>query len=144
MKRYYLSKIKTLQDPIMGTINRHRLQEISDTIPLDYVGGEIATDAQGVPVQKALLVLVGGVNHARLNGDEELVALPQVAADIKVSSVHTPTKVAAKAAIRKLGFTTQEVDAAWDNADGFRDVLNYYGRLNNRQFDCNNFDVDES
>lgn len=145
MKRYYLSKIKLVDVPGFGPVWRHRLQELSDTMPIDYVGGEIAVDPNtGIPTQKALLVLVGGVDHQRLRGDPELVPLPAVAADTKVSAIHTPTKVGAKAAIRALGFTQQEVDAAWDNADGLRDVLNHYGKKNNPAFDADKFDVDES
>lgn len=142
MKRFYLSKIKQVNDPSFGTVWKHRLQEYEG---IEYIGGEIKVDlATGQPTEKALLVLVGGINHKRLQGDAELVALPQVAHDMKVSAIHTGTKLKAKADIKGLGFGDVETENAWANADGHRDVLNHYGRLNNPDFDVNNFDIDES
>lgn len=145
MKRYYLSKIKQVTVPGFGLVWRHRAQEISETTSLDYVGGEIAVHPQtGVPTQKALLILVGGIDHQRLRDDPELVPMPDVKIDNKVSSMHVPTKLKAKAAIKALGFADAEVENVWSNADGLRDVLDHYGRLNNPEFDCDKFDLDES
>lgn len=142
MKRYYLSKI--FQDTA-GTYGlpgawMHRLQTYPDR---DYVGGEIAVNpTTGVPTEKALLVLVGGRHHAAIAADHDLVALPDVPLDMKVGSIHTPTKLAVKAKIRtRLGFSQVEVDDLWDNADGIRDVINHYGRRNNPSFDANDFDL---
>lgn len=141
MKRYYLSKITSAFDPSVGAVvNRHRLQAYPG---VDYVGGEIDVNPQtGVPTQKALLVLVGGIDHAKFGNDPNLVPLPQVAIDMKVSSIHTATKLKAKSDVTKLGFT--DVETVWGNADGLRDVINHYGRLNNPNFDAANFDLDES
>lgn len=142
MKRYYLSQIFQSEEPGMGMVWRHRLQMV---LGIDYVGGEIAVDpATGTPVAKALLVLVGGINHARLVGEPGMVALPQVSPDLKVSAIQTQTKLDCKANIVALGFPAAEVDAVFNAADGMRDVLNYFGRLNNPTFDANNFDLDES
>lgn len=142
MKRYYLSKI--FQDTA-GTYGlpgawMHRLQTYADR---DYVGGEIKVDPQtGVPTEKALLVLVGGKHHAAIAADQDMVALPDVPLDMKVASIHTPTKLAVKNKIRaKLGLLGAEVDDVFDNADGFRDVINHYGRKNNPTFDANDFDL---
>lgn len=143
MKRYYLSKITSAFDPSVGAVvNKHRLQDYPG---IDYVGGEIDVDPiTGAPTQKALLVLVGGIDHAQFADDPDLVPLPQVAIDLKVSSIHTATKLTAKQAIVALGYTDADVNDVWGNADGMRDVLNHYGRLNNAEFDAANFDLDES
>ena len=145
MKKYYLSKIKQVNLPNFGLTWRHRLQEISDTTPIDYEGGEIATDPQtGVPLHKFVLVLVGRVDHRIFNNDDELVPMPDISKDIKISAIQTAQKVKVKQAIKNLGITQAEIDAVWDNSDGLRDVLNNYGRLNNAQFDCDNFDLNDA
>lgn len=144
MKRYYLSKIFCDTEGTYGEPGfwMHRLQ----TYPgIDYTGGEIKTDpVTGIPTEKALLCLVGGINHKQLQDDPELIPLPDVARDVKVSAIHTATKLKAKADIKALGFEDSEVEEVWGNADGLRDVLNHYGRKNNENFDANNFDLDES
>ena len=143
MKRYYLSKI--FQDTagqygIPGAW-MHKLQTYPNR---EYVGGEIKVDPQtGQPTEKALLVLVGGKHHAALVGDPDLIPMPDVPPDMKVASVHTPTKLKAKRDIVALGIAQTEVDAVWDNADGMRDVLNHYGRKNNPAFDVNDFDLSD-
>lgn len=141
MKRYYLSKI--FQD-VTGEYGlagawMHKLQTYPDR---EYLGGEIAVDSQtGQPTEKALLCLVAGKHHAALAADPDLIPMPDVPRDMKVASIHTPTKLKAKGDIKKLGFTQQEVDDVWDNADGMRDVLNHYGKRNNPAFDVNDFDL---
>lgn len=138
MKRYYLSKIYQSNDPPLNPWV-HKLQTYADR---EYLGGEIKVDpVTGVPTEKALLVLVAGKHHAALVADPDLIAMPNVPHDMKVASIHTPTKLAAKASIRALGFAKEDVDAVWDNADGMREVLNHYGRKNNPQFDVNDFDL---
>lgn len=142
MKRYYLSKIKQVSDPDFGLVYKHRLQEYSG---IDYQGGEIKVDpTTGAPTEKALLVLVGGIDHKQFRDDPELIPLPDVKIDSKVSSIHTPTKLKVKQAIKALGLTDAEVEEVWGNADGLRDVLNHYGKRNNPDFDCDKFDLDES
>lgn len=142
MKRYYLSRIKQVEEPGMGLVWKHRLQELPN---VEYLGGEIAVDpTTGVPTQKALLCLVAGVKHKNLIADAELVPLPMVSHDIKVSSIHTPTKLAAKAAIKGLGFTDAEIESVFTNADGFRDVVEHFGRLNNPAFNADDFDLYEN
>lgn len=143
MKRYYLSKIfLDTTPPFTNGLWRHRLQTYPN---VDYEGGEIAVDPQtGIPTQKALLVLVGGIDHKQFQDDPDLVPMPDVGADVKVSAIHTATKLDAKAAVVDLGFDQAAVDQVWGNADGLRDVLNHYGKLNNPYFDCNAFDIDES
>lgn len=138
MKRWYLSKIFQSNDPPANPWV-HRLQQLPN---VEYKGGEIAFDPQtGVPTQKALLVLVGAVDHKPFQTDPDIVPLPDFPPDGKVSGMHTPTKLGAKSKIVALGHSQAEVDAAWDNADGFRDVLQHYGRKNDPAFDVNDFDL---
>lgn len=138
VKRYYLSEI--FLDPGPPQAWRHRFQ--AATSDIEYKGGEIAVDpVTGIPTQKALLILVGAINHGPFAAIPGLVALPDVASDTKVSSIHTSTKLQTIAKIKALGLGAAATDAAWGNADGLRDVLNHYGRLNNPSFDCNNFDL---
>lgn len=142
MKRYYLSKIKQVEDPAMGPVWLHRLQEIPG---VEYLGGEIAVNPQsGVPTQKAMLVLVAGVDHAKFKNDDELVPLPMVSHDIKLASVHTATKLKCKADIKALGFNATEVNDAFNNADGFRDLVEHFGKKNNPDFSADNFDLYEN
>jgi len=145
MKRYYLSEIfldtSRTQDPF--DVWRHRLQTV--TPPVDAAGWAIQIDpATGQPKTKALLVIVGGIDHSRLQNIPGVVPMPNVPHDVKVSSIHTGTKLKAKASIKALGYADADVEATWNNADGHRDVLNFYGRLNHPDFDVNNFDLDES
>lgn len=145
MKRFYLLKIERLFDEAFGDyVNRHRLQQ--DVYRgVEFLGGKIALDpATGLPTQKATLAIVGGIDHKRFLGDPGIVAMPMVAHDMKVSAIHTGTKLECKAAIKALGHDSQETEDVWGNADGMRDVLNHYGRLNDPDFDVNDFDLDES
>lgn len=147
MKRYYLSKILQVNEPPFGLVWKHRLQVLQEqgALNFEYLGGEIKTDpATGVPTEKALLCLVAGINHAKFKNDAELVGLPLVAHDIKVSSIHTATKLKCKADIKALGLSPQEVEDAFNNADGFRDVVEHFGRKNNPDFSSDNFDLYEN
>jgi hypothetical protein len=143
MKRYYLSKIKQVTDPILGELAwKHRLQEYAG---VDFTVATIQTNAAtGTPVHPFVLALVGGIDHKQFKDDPELIAMPAVAHDTKVSAIHTATKLACKQRIRQLGHSQAEVDEVWNNADGLRDVLLHYGRLNDPAFDVNDFDIDES
>lgn len=142
MRRYTLSKIKTTAHPQFGSLNTHRLQEIPG---IEYLGGEIKVDPNtGMPTEKALLCLVAGSQHSTLRNDPELLLLPIVGHDIKVSSIHTQTKLACKAAAIAMGFSAPETDAIWNNADGFRDIVEAYGRKNNPDFDADDFDLFDS
>jgi len=138
MKRYYLSKIKMLTSPPGWS---HRIAELG----VDYEGGQIELDPQtGEPVHPALLALVGGIDHRQFQNDAEIVPFPQMAPDTKVSATHTATKLAFKANAKAIGFDELFIEFTVANADGWRDVLNTFGRLNNATFDVNNFDLDES
>lgn len=142
MKKYYLSKIKAVQEG-NETFYRHRLQDI-DYVDVEYLGGEIKVDqVTGIPTEKALLVLVGGVDHKRFQDDPELVPIPDVALDVKVSATKTLTKLDFKSKAKGLGLANADVDGIVDNADGWRDVVNALGQKNNAAFDCNNFDLDD-
>lgn len=145
MRRYVLSKIKLVNGPI-GPVYRHRLQQVQEErrLNFEYLGGNIKTGPDGKPTEKALLCLIAGNNHAALRDDPELLLLPMISHDIKVSSIHTATKLRAKAAIVAMGHDVLETEVAWDNADGFRDVVEHYGRKNNPAFDADDFDLFDS
>jgi len=138
MKRMYLSKI--LGDGSFGNPFRHVFQD--QTTNIEYKGGEIKGDAQGHPVAKALLIIVGATDHRPFQSITGLVPLPDVTSDTKVSSIHAPTKLACKARIKaQIGHSDAEIEEVWGNADGMRDVTNHYGLQNNDTFDVNNFDL---
>lgn len=142
MKRYYLSKIKAVQIPGMGTVYRHRAQEIPD---IEYVGGEIAVDdVTGIPSQKALLILLASKNHGPFVNDPEMAEMPLVNLDIKASAISAVAKNKAKNGAKSIGFSAQETDDVWNGADDFRAVVNAYGRLNNPAFNADDFDINES
>lgn len=145
MRRYYLSRIREVFDPTLGTnVWRHRLQD-PEFGGFDVLAAVIDVDESGIPTQAATLCLVGSVDHATLVGDAELAAFPDVPLDMKVSGIHTATKNAAKGRFAQLlGQTPQQVDAVWGNADGLRDVVDYYGRLNDPAFDSNNFSLNDA
>jgi len=109
-----------------------------------YVGGEIKVDlATGNPTEKALLLLVGSIDHKKFKDDPKLVAFPNVSHDMKVSAIHTKTKMDCKAAIVGLGFSAAEVDDVFSGADGVRDVLDHFGRKNIPEFSVDDFDLDD-
>lgn len=145
MKRYYLSKIKTVNMPGMGMVNRHRLQELADELGLnvEYVGGEIAVDPNtGAPTQKALLILIDTSNHVPFANDPQMADFPDASLDTKVSAIGVGARNRARAKITSgVGFSSQETDEAWNGADDLRAVIEHYGRLNNLMFDSRNFDV---
>jgi hypothetical protein len=141
MKRYVLSKIYQNEEGFWT----HTVAEMPITPgSADYVGGQIAVDpVTGVPTQKALLVCVGGTRLKDLLAHPDIVAIPDLKLDDKVSSTHTPTKLTFKAQSKALLQDNQFVDDTVDNADGWRDVINVLGRLNNPNFDANEFDLND-
>lgn len=139
MKRYYLSKIKTVDEGGM-TINRHRIQEYKD---VTYEGGEILVDPQtGQPVHGSLLVLVSDKDHVKFDNDPELAPLPLIAPGVKVGATDIATKMRFKAKAVALGVAQDEIDSVVANADGWADVLDHFGRKNNPDFSHLKFDVD--
>lgn len=143
MKRYYLSKIKQYSDPDVGLYYSHHLAQAHPNVDKVFTA-EIMTDALGQPVTKAVLCVVGAVDHRALDQDADLVALPDMQPHVKVSATHTPTKNAFKKKCKDMGFADAEVESVVTNADGWADVLDHFGKKNNPAFDYRNFDTDES
>lgn len=139
MKRYYLSEI--FLDPGPPEAWRHRFQ--AETVDIEYKGGEIAVDPEtGIPTQKQLLIIVGSIDHTPFQEIAGLVPLPDVSAGVKLAAIGSGEKLPAQARIKdELGHTDAEIAEVWSGADTLRDVLNHYGRLNNPDFDSNNFDL---
>jgi hypothetical protein len=65
--------------------------------------------------------------------------LPDYPLDAKVNAMHQPTKVAMRNRLSARGVATEVMD----NADGFRDIIEYIARvkLNNAGFSADNFDA---
>ena len=137
MKRYYLAEIESFEIVPGMTGYRCRASAYPD---MTFEGGEIITDPiTGIPTNKFALVLVKSRDHARIINDPLMHPLPDVALDVKVSSIHTPTKTAMIAMLKSLG-----VDTSWiGTTDGYREVIRGIGKINNPQFDENRFDVNE-
>lgn len=143
MKKYYLSAIfkdMSIPDFPQG-VWRHRLQTYTGNVLAFANSGEIAVGPDGAPTQKALLVLVDTVDHTIFKGDAGVVPMPDVSLDVKVAAIDTQTKLLFAQGAKALGLDSGAVDGALSNADGLRDTVNYFGRLNNPAFDANNFDL---
>jgi len=137
MKRYYLAEIELVETVPGMPEYRSRASAYPDLI---FEGGEILTDPlTGKPVHKFTLVLVKSRDHARIINDPKMHALPDVALDVKVSSIHTATKNNMVDTLKKLGVDTGFIQTT----DGYREVILGIGRLNNPNFDENRFDVNE-
>ncbi|HBA72214.1 MAG TPA: hypothetical protein DCZ63_08520 [Geobacter sp.] len=137
MKRYYLAEIEEYEwEP--GAIGYRCRASAYPGLLFD--GGEILTDpVTGKPTNRFALVLVKAKDHALLINDPKMNPLPMVDLDVKMSSVHTPTKNALIATLKRLGLATEFIS----NTDGYREVIRALGRVNNPDFDENKFDVNE-
>lgn len=143
MKRYYLSKISVVEEEPGMTVISHRLQNSHHNVDKVFTA-HIATGPDGLPTSKAVLCIVGAIDHRPLDADGDLVALPDMKPHLKVSATHTPTKNIFKEKCKALGFAAQEIDDVVANSDGWADVIDHFGKKNNPAFDYRNFDIDES
>lgn len=142
MRRWYLSKIEQVEEGPL-TFYRHRLQD-SDAYPgLDFQPQNFEVDpTTGEPLHPAVLCMVSGIDHTGLSADPKLIPMPDWSLDGKVAGISAARKVLAKNRIaNELGYTSDQVNSVWDNADAYREVLNHYGQLNDASFDANNFDL---
>jgi hypothetical protein len=138
VRKFYLSKIEVVEDPMMGTTVRHRLQIAYPGV--EWLGGDIEGEIGSLP--PALLVMIADVNHKQFQDDPKLIPIPHVVGgDQGVAAIAVPAKLKAKADIIALGYDEAETDAVWQNTAGMRDVLNHYGRKNNPAFDVDKFDL---
>lgn len=143
-RRFYLSKIREVYDDTLGSnVWRHRLQDPGFE-NLDLQGGIIATDpVTGEPSNTYTLCLVGGIDFRPLEVDEELVALPIITIDNKLDACETPRRNRFKTELAdRLGVTN--FDQLWNNANGLRSLLDYFGQANWPEFDSNNFDLSDN
>lgn len=142
MKRYYICPIieHEVEPGLIGY--RLAIQEYPDT---PFEGGEIPVDLNpespnyGKPLHKFGFVLVKSRYHGKFINNPNMIPLPQVDLDIKMSAIHTATKNKLIAGMQSLGIDTSFIG----NADGYRDVIRGIGRIINPSFDENNFDVEE-
>lgn len=144
MKKYYLSKIKQYEEvPGSGVFHYgHAAQQHAN---VDYVGGEIKVDGAGVPTEVALLILVGAKDHAVLDADPDLLAVPagQDSLNTQIGATDTPTKLRFRAKMKAMGHGQADVDSVSDNIKSWRQLVNDLGQRNNPAFDVNNFDLNE-
>lgn len=137
MKRYYLAEIEQFEFESGSMAYRCRASAYPDLI---FEGGEIYTDpVTGIPTNKFALVLVKSRDHAKLVNDPKMAAMPDVSLDMKVSSIHTPTKNKMINDLKRLGIDTSFIQTT----DGYREVIRGIGKINNPDFDENKFDVNE-
>jgi hypothetical protein len=141
MKRYYISKIKLVEMGAGITAWTHRAAEYPD---LNLTGAidEIHVDPQtGIPTQKFVLCMIDKKDHRPFVDDPEMSDFPDASLNVKVSAIDKASTNKSKAKMRALGMTKDEVDEAWDKADGMADVINRLGRKNKPEFDVLNFDA---
>lgn len=135
MRRYYIS---TVIGDGFSPLTSYR-PKLADVPGVNY-SCEIKTDpATGNPLLPWALCIVTGNRHGQIISDADNTPLPDVALDMKMSSMHTPTKTKFKNDCAKIGLPASFVD----NTDGYRDAIRGIGRLLNPVFDENYFDVSE-
>lgn len=141
-RRLYLAKISIVPDPQFGEVVKHEFQIAHPN--KEFSQGLIANDAEGKPTQPAALVMVAGIDHSPYMSNPNIVPLPFDSINGSVGSVATELRLAAKAAIVDLGFDATQTNALWINSTPVRDVITYYGQLNDPAFNVDSFDLYES
>lgn len=79
--------------------------------------------------------LVPGATWRLLEGNADVDLLPDYPLDAPASAIHLPTRDAMTAAMQARGIDTAFIGAA----DGFRDVLNYLGRMHEPLFNIDEY-----
>lgn len=95
--------------------------------------------ATGQPVKPWCLVIAAGPDHSLVRNHPDIDAMPDYGLDVKISSMHTPTKNGMTAKLNARGIDT----SALGNADGYRDLIRGLGRQHDAAFDEKAFDVSE-
>jgi len=139
MKRYYVCDIiGDGQSP--ETAYRPAIADIVDPqthLRAFEISVESKVNPDGTPALPWCLVIAAGQNHALADGVQGIDGLPDYPLDVRLSAMHTPTKLAAFARLSARGVDTTSLS----NADGYRDVVRTLGRLHNSIFDEDAFDV---
>lgn len=152
MKLFYLSRIvrTPLQmdpdDPNSVTLaTQHRFQVLCETLGLNitYQGGEIRSNPDGSPAEKALLILVDHPDHSVFVADPDMAVFPDAGLSTKLNAISIAERTAFRLKAMAMGYTQAEVDAVWANTDmtTLRQVVTHYGRMNNLDFDTYAFDL---
>lgn len=92
-----------------------------------------------LPQGASCLVLAAGKDHRLAANVQGIDPLPDYALDVKVSSMHVPTKMAALARLQAHGVNV----SALSNADGYRDLIRATGRTFDPGFHEDKFDVSD-
>lgn len=136
-KRFYLDKLEA--DPLHGGRLRPSLLNSQAWADLgDGASAQIVTGENPVEGDDCMLVVFGR-DHAALAKLPNVSILPDFALDSKVGSMHAPTKAAMRAALIARGVP----GSVSDNADGFRDIVDYLGKtkFGNAGFSADSFDA---
>lgn len=142
MKRYCICKIIG-DGQNTETAFRPAIVDVVDPITgfqAFNVSSVIATDPQtGHPIESWCLVIAAGDNFKLVADNVDVDLLPEVDLDVKVSAIHTPTKLEMGTKLQARGIDTSFVG----NADGYRDVIKHLGKLQSPDFDEKSFDIAE-
>lgn len=149
MKRYYICKVignGDIDAPHTPTTGPYR-PAIADIV--DQASGirafswtqELAMLPNGTPKHDWVLCIAAGTgkSHALAAASADIDPVPDFALDVKLASMHVPTKNQMFSRMRARGISTD----AFANADGFRDVLREIGKLHNPNFDETSLDAQE-
>lgn len=118
----YYAAIRGVVDPVSGFQAYPTIQEIG-------------FNPDGSLLFPWALAASSGETWALVSGNADITLLPDYPLDAAVSAMHLPTRNALGAALQARGIDVSVLGIA----DGYRDVINYLGRLHNPAFSVDNF-----
>lgn len=140
MKRYYVCKVYgngDLDAPNTPTTGAYR-PALADIIDPATGMKAFGFTAQISPGQHPwCLVIAGGNKHGLVNNHPDIDPLPAYAMDVRLSAMHTPTKVMMMNKLSARGIDTGQ----FANADGFRDIVRALGKAHGAAFNEDDFDT---
>lgn len=132
-KRFYVDKL--IEDPtrpgrLIPSLAAGWVREEGDSYNLIADEQVVGADC---------FLIVSTKNHRAFEGKPDAIMLPDYPLDAKVNAMHQATKVAMRGRLVNRGIPADVMD----NADGFRDVVEYICRvkLNNPGFSADSFDA---
>lgn len=138
----YLAKISVVQHPSLGALAGHEFQHAFPN--KDFTIGVVATGPDGEPTQLAALVMVASVDHTPYRGNPNIIPLPFDNKNSTVGATATELRMGARNAVVEMGFDAAQTYALWANTTPVRDLLDFYGKLNDPAFSIDNFDLYEA
>lgn len=142
-KRYYLDKF--VQDSVGRwrpsiALSQAWADETAGNPDAAYSVVASPPDPQtGEPIDKDCLLAVNAKGHSALGALENVELMPDFPLDSKVGSMHVATKQAMRTFLIARGVP----GSVTDNADGFRDIVEYIARvkLGNEGFSADTFEA---